>query len=390
MSSGVQPEFLDAQVDRAFTELEGHFNIADATDLDVVGLVFGPALERRAQESRKRSRSAEMSDLARRIAVLAQSQEEEPTPKAKKTAGPSRVTRANQGSSVAKKSQAEKEDADDESEPQRKRPRTGRMTTTVRQQPVTKPKRRRGEVPPQTDANGAVPEERDLDKVVSSATPIRDTLADSWSPQQCDRCRSLKLGPAECHLRKDLPKCDKCHHDRKGCTIGPSQGKGKGKARAKVIEESSPGEDEDEEMGENKPGKSHIPYLSSRTLTTVPCRLSCVAVGCDGCRQVRQALALPRECKLGRRDSRTFATASRRSSAQDRATFSRRCPGVRIGLPRRKAGVDRPGATVHSYTAPGAGLDASSHPGDQRGDRGEPGGGARDHEGRVGFRGLRA
>ena len=183
MSSGVQPEFLDAQVDRAFTELEGHFNIADATDLDVVGLVFGPALERRAQESRKRSRSAEMSDLARRIAVLAQSQEEEPTPKAKKTAGPSRVTHAKQGSSVAKKSQAEKEDADDESEPQRKRPRTGRMTTTVRQQPAPKPKRRRGEVPPQTDANGAVPEERDLDKVVSNATPIMNALLIPGSPK---------------------------------------------------------------------------------------------------------------------------------------------------------------------------------------------------------------
>ena len=181
MSSGVQPEFLDAQVDRVFTELEGRFNVADATDLEVVALVFGPALERRAQESRKRSRSAEMSDLARRIAVLAQSQEEEPTPKAKKTAGPSRATRAKVASSVAKKSQVEKEDADDESEPQRKRPRTGRMTTTVRQ-PAPKPKRRRGEVPPQTDANGAVPEERDLDKVVSSATPISDTVADSWSP----------------------------------------------------------------------------------------------------------------------------------------------------------------------------------------------------------------
>ena len=143
-------------------------------------------------------------------------------------------------------------------------------------------------------------------------------------------------------------------------------------------------------MGENKPGKSHIPYLSSRTLTTVPCRLSCVAVGCVGCRQVRQALALPCECELGRRDSRAFAIAPRRSSAQDRATFSRCCPGVRVGLPRRKAGVDRSGATVHSHTAPGTGLDASSHSGDQRGDRGEPGGGAGDHESRVGLRGLRA
>ena len=183
MSSGVQPEFLDAQVDRVFTELEGRFNIADATDLEVVALVFGPALERRAQESRKRSRSAEMSDLARRIAVLAQSQDEEPTPKAKKTAGPSRATRAKAASSVAKKSQVEKEDADDESEPQRKRPRTGRMTTTVRQQPAPKPKRRRGEVPPQTDANGAVPEERDLDKVVSNATPIMNALLIPGSPK---------------------------------------------------------------------------------------------------------------------------------------------------------------------------------------------------------------
>ena len=183
MSSGVQPEFLDAQVDRVFTELEGRFNVADATDLEVVALVFGPVLERRAQESRKRSRSAEMSDLARRIAVLAQSQDEEPTPKAKKTAGPSRATRAKAASSVAKKSQVEKEDADDESEPRRKRPRTGRMTTTVRQQPAPKPKRRRGEVPPQTDANGAVPEERDLDKVVSNATPIMNALLIPGSPK---------------------------------------------------------------------------------------------------------------------------------------------------------------------------------------------------------------
>lgn len=174
MSSGVQPEFLDAQVERAFTELGGHFDIAAANDLEVVALVFGPALERRAQESRKRSRSSEMSDLARRIATLAQSQDEESTPKAKRSAGPARPTRAKPVPSVAKTSQVEKEGADDESEPQRKKLRTGRMTTTIRERPATKPKRRRGEVPPQTDANGVVPEERDLDLVVSNAILIHD------------------------------------------------------------------------------------------------------------------------------------------------------------------------------------------------------------------------
>ena len=169
MSLSVQPEFLDAQVDRAFQELDGRFDVANATDLEDIASVFGPALERRAQESRKRSRSSEMSDLAKRLAALAQSQEEEPTPKAKKTAGPSRSTRAKAAPPIAKEPQAEKDGAEDESEPQRKKPRTARMTVTPRAAPAPKPKRRRGEVPPQTDANGVVPEERDLDKVVSSA-----------------------------------------------------------------------------------------------------------------------------------------------------------------------------------------------------------------------------
>ena len=196
----------------------------------------------------------------------------------------------------------------------------------MRQQPAPKPKRRRGEVPPQTDANGAVPEERDLDKVVSSATPIHDTLADSWSPPKCDRCRSLKLGPAECHLRKDLPKCDKCHHDRKGCTIGPSQGKGKGKAKAKVIEESSPEEDEDEEMGENKPGKSHIPYLSSRMLTTLLCSFFPIVAVCDGRRQVRRAQTLPAKCKLGCWNFGGVAIVPHGPSGRDCTLVACRCP----------------------------------------------------------------
>ena len=169
MSRGVQPESLDSEVDRAFKELDGRFDIADATDVDIVASVFGPVLERRVQESRKRSRSSEMSDLARRLAALAQSQEDEPTPKAKKTAGPSRSTRAKAAPPVAKEPQAERDGAEDESELQRKKPRTTRMTVTPRAAPAPKPKRRRGEVPPQTDANGVVPEERDLDKVVSSA-----------------------------------------------------------------------------------------------------------------------------------------------------------------------------------------------------------------------------
>ena len=79
----------------------------------------------------------------------------------------------------------------------------------------------------------------------------------------------MKLWPTECHFCKGVTKCDKCHHDWKGCTVGQSQGqsevkakgKGKGKAKAKVIEESSEDEDTDEEEDENKPGKSHIPYL---------------------------------------------------------------------------------------------------------------------------------
>ena len=176
MSRGVQPESLDSEIDRAFKELDGRFDIADATDVDIVASVFGPVLERRVQESRKRSRSSEMSDLARRLAALAQSQEDEPTPKAKKTAGPSRSTRAKAALPVAKESsQVEKDGAEEESEPQRKKPRTARMTVTPRTAPAPKPKRRRGEVPPQTDANGVVPEERDLDKVVSSAILISVT-----------------------------------------------------------------------------------------------------------------------------------------------------------------------------------------------------------------------
>ena len=75
--------------------------------------MFGPALERRARESRKRSRSSGISDLARQLEQLAQSKGEETTPKAKKTAGSSMSTRAKPAPSVAQESQAEPEDEDD-------------------------------------------------------------------------------------------------------------------------------------------------------------------------------------------------------------------------------------------------------------------------------------
>ena len=140
MASSVQPAFLDAQVDRALQELDGRFDVADALDSEIVASVFGPALERRAQESRKRSRSSEMSNLAKRLAALAQSQEDEPTPKAKKTAGPSRSTRAKPAPPAEKEPQAEKNGAEGESEPQRKKPRTTRMTVTPRTAPPPKPK----------------------------------------------------------------------------------------------------------------------------------------------------------------------------------------------------------------------------------------------------------
>ena len=108
-----------------------------------------------------------MLDLAKQLAVLTQLQEEEPTPKAKKTAGPSRSTHAKAAPPIVKELQAEKDGAEEESEPQRKKPRTTRMTVTPRAAPVLKPKRCQGEVLPQTDVNGVVPEECDLDKVVS-------------------------------------------------------------------------------------------------------------------------------------------------------------------------------------------------------------------------------
>ena len=134
--------------------------------------MFGPALARRAHESRKRSRSSGMSDLARQLEQLTQAKGEETTPKAKKTAGPSRSTRAKPAPSVAQESQAEQEDEEDESELRRKRPHTAKAVAASRMEPATRRRRRRGEVPPQVGLDGVVLAERDLDKVVSTTTPI--------------------------------------------------------------------------------------------------------------------------------------------------------------------------------------------------------------------------
>ena len=92
-----------------------------------------------------------------------------------------------------------------------------------------------------------------------------------------------------------MPKCDKCHHNHKGCTIGQlqSKGKGKGKAKAKVIEEL---QSLLEEVEENKSGKLHIPYLSLCMLTTLLCRFSRVDTISAGCHQVWQACTLPGKC----------------------------------------------------------------------------------------------
>ena len=117
-----------------------------------------------------------MSDLARQLEQLAQSKGEEMTPKAKKTAGPSRSTRAKPAPSVAQESQAEQEDEEDESESRRKRPRTAKATAASRAEPATRRRRRRGEVPPQVGSDGVVLEERDFDKVVSNLTPIAAAL----------------------------------------------------------------------------------------------------------------------------------------------------------------------------------------------------------------------
>ena len=113
-----------------------------------------------------------MSDLARQLEQLAQSKGEETTPKAKKTAGSSRPTRAKPIPPAAEESQAEQEDGEDESESRRKRPRTAKATAASRAEPATRRRRRRGEVPPQVGSDGVVLEERDLDKVVSGATLI--------------------------------------------------------------------------------------------------------------------------------------------------------------------------------------------------------------------------
>ena len=112
-----------------------------------------------------------MSDLARKLEQLAQSKGEETTPKVKKTAGPSRLTRAKPVPSVAEELQADQAE-DDKSESRRKRPRTAKAAATGRAEPATRRCQRRGEVPPQVGSDGSVLAECDLDKVVSTTTPI--------------------------------------------------------------------------------------------------------------------------------------------------------------------------------------------------------------------------
>lgn len=97
-------------------ELNGLYDVVDATDLEVVANVFGPALERRARNSRKRSRSSGMSDLARQLEQLAQSKGQETTLKAKKTAVSSRSTRAKPIPLAAEESQADQEEEDEAKE----------------------------------------------------------------------------------------------------------------------------------------------------------------------------------------------------------------------------------------------------------------------------------
>lgn len=54
----------------------------------------------------------------------------------------------------------------------RKRPRTAKATAASRAEPATRRQRQRGKVLPQVGSDGVVLAERDLDKVVSTATPI--------------------------------------------------------------------------------------------------------------------------------------------------------------------------------------------------------------------------
>ena len=172
MLSGVQPEDLDFQVNCIFKELAGHF--------DIVTSMFSPALKCHAKESCKWLCSSEMSDFAKQLATLVQSQQEELTPKAKKVTGPLRSTHAKLILPIAKELQAEKEEAKEESEPQHRKPHTVSMTMSCHNVPdgavATKSKCCQGKVLPQTTANGVLPEEHNLDKVVSNTITIDDTL----------------------------------------------------------------------------------------------------------------------------------------------------------------------------------------------------------------------
>ena len=174
MSAGAEPAYLQTQVDRVVKELGDHFDLASATAVEGFAAVFGPVLERRAQESRKRPRSEVTHAVGPSLtSVGVPSQDSGRTEGKKKADGPSKSSRAARPPSRSTDaSQADDEPVDQQVQPQLKKARTAKGKEVAREkQPVAavavQSRRRRGEIPPQTNEDGTEARERDPEKVVS-------------------------------------------------------------------------------------------------------------------------------------------------------------------------------------------------------------------------------
>ena len=171
MSAGADPAFLQKQVDRVFKDIGIHFDLASATAVDGFAAVFGPGLEHRPEESRKRPRTEGIppsEPVVTRLGVP--SQDSDHTEHGEKAAKSSRAARP--PSRSPHPSQAEEEEGEQQVQPQPKKARTAKGKEVARgKQPVAiavvKSRARRGEIPPQTNRDGTEARERDPEKVVS-------------------------------------------------------------------------------------------------------------------------------------------------------------------------------------------------------------------------------
>ena len=174
MTAGAESAYLQKQVERVLKALSGRFDLASAMGVEGFADVFGPVLERRAEESRKRPRSEGIPAAEPSVTALGvQPRQSGSTQHAAEAIGLSNSSHAARPPSRdTDSSQAVEEDAGQQVQPTLKKARTAKGKEVARdKRPVAtvaqKSRSHRGQIPPQMSENGTEASERDVDKVVS-------------------------------------------------------------------------------------------------------------------------------------------------------------------------------------------------------------------------------